>query len=245
MERNYKVEIEDWLNSLSDKTASMVLKVVADLEMESELSGGSYFLIPNGRIRESGVGEEDEKNIIYKLSRVGALSLESDKKEVPLLSYDPEYLQGSAVIEPPFRILASSLRERLGVRISEKKATRVNFSENLHDEDLPKLKYNWRPDLKISRGVLTLPDNSKMHFGGGNFGGLNILFENLGSYIKREMLKVAISEHHQQGKRNSPSEIVIANWKGELKKNRGKLFVYFDIEHLEPDSYRLIYKDQQ
>ena len=104
---------------------------------------------------------------------------------------------------------------------------------------------DWKPNLKRSSGVLVLPDRSKMTFRGGNFGGLNILFENLGSYIKREMLKVAISEHHQQGKRKSPSDIVIAEWKGELKKNRGKLFVYFDIEHLEPDSYRLIYKDQQ
>jgi len=99
---------------------------------------------------------------------------------------------------------------------------------------------DWKPQ-KGKKAILILPDGTELVFRSGNFGGLNVLFENFGKEITRSQLRRGIYKNLQQNKTLSKDQIKISAWISDLKRNRKSLFMYFDIERYAPDLYSLVW----
>jgi len=178
------------------------IKIVVDLTLdiiELKITAHNWIYIPFKLIEDKGITKEQYIRIIQA---AGVGSISNIRPNFPDEIHEVRFLMNECTVKNLMNY-------------------KLKFKESYLED------FEWIAYTEKHRGVLTIKNSNKtFEFQGGNFGGINILFQNYQHDITPQELKSAIKDHY----RGQFTDIEISDWKKSLKSKRKEFFQYFTIQ---------------
>lgn len=239
MENNWESKVDKWLSGESQAIRWLIDKlwiIVVEFEAARVASDKTKFKVPLYR-----KGFNNKKD----LEDTSRILLTLNSKKFIVVDHKLHKLDEDVFHDPRTEIELTDGFKYLYTWLEKRKhPERFQGVSNSADTNTSNSVQGRRPDWKPQDGkkaILVLPNDAELVFRSGNFGGLNVLFENFGEGITRSQLRTGIYKCLQQNKKLSKNQINISAWIVDLKRRRKSFFIYFEIERYDPDLYRLVW----